>query len=162
MTVSSEYRNDTINEIDEFIKNKSISKKIEESIYKFTDGYCLEQGTPFLFESIYDNKKNDILVNINNKSDNKTLLDNIKKGKIDPEKLAFLKPEELDPDKYETIIKKKELAEYKKNNKATTDIFKCSKCKSRKCTVHQQQTRAGDEPMTTYVTCQECGHVFKF
>ena len=122
----------------------------------------MEQGTAFLFESIYDNKKNDILVNINNKSYNKTLLDNIKKGKIDPENLAFLKPEELDPDKYETIIKKKELAEYKKNNKATTDIFKCSKCKSRKCTVHQQQTRAGDEPMTTYVTCQECGHVFKF
>ena len=46
-------------------------------------------------------------LNINNKSDNKTLLDNIKKGKIDPERLAFLKPEELDPDKYETIIKNK-------------------------------------------------------
>ena len=162
MTVSSEYRNETINEIDKFVKNKSISKKIEESVFKFTERYCLEQGTAFLFESIYDNKKNDILVNINNKSDNKTLLDNIKKGKIDPENLAFLKPEELDPDKYETIIKKKELAEYKKNNKATTDIFKCSKCKSRKSIVHQQQTRAGDEPMTTYVTCQECGHVFKF
>ena len=162
MTVSSEYRNDTISEIDKFIKNKSISKSIEDSINKFTIDYCLQHDAPFLFESIYDNKKNDILTNINNKSDNKTLLDNIKKGLIDPKKLAFLKPEELDPDKYETIIKKKELAEYKKNNKATTDIFKCSKCKSRKCTVHQQQTRAGDEPMTTYVTCQECGHVFKF
>ena len=130
MSVSSEYRNDTISEIDKFIKNKSISKKMEESIFKFTEDYCVQQGTPFLFESIYDNKKNDILTNIDSKSDNKTLLENIKQGKINVEQIAFLKPEELDPDKYETIIKKKELAEYKKNNKATTDIFKCSKCKS--------------------------------
>ena len=32
---------------------------------------------------------------------------NIKSLKINPDRVAFLKPEELDPDKYETIIKKK-------------------------------------------------------
>ena len=148
--------------LNKIIKNKDISKKIESSIFKFTQDYTEEQGILFLFESIYENKMNEIIRNLDENSDNKTLLENIKKGVIDPEKLAFLKPEELDPDKYESIIKKKELEEYKKNNKSTTNIFKCSKCKSRKSTVHQQQTRAGDEPMTTYVTCQECGHVFKF
>ena len=148
--------------LNKIIKNKDISKKIESSIFKFTQDYTEEQGIPFLFESIYENKMNEIIRNLDENSDNKTLLENIKKGVIDPERLAFLKPEELDPDKYESIIKKKELEEYKKNNKSTTNIFKCSKCKSRKSTVHQQQTRAGDEPMTTYVTCQECGHVFKF
>jgi len=162
MSLEIEFRNNTTINLDKFIKDKSISKKIEESIYKFTTDYTEHHGTPFLFESIYQNKLNEILRNLDDKSDNKTLLENIKKGTINPEQLAYLKPEELDPDKYEPIIKKKELEEYKKNNKATTDIFKCSKCKSRKSTVHQQQTRAGDEPMTTYVTCQECGHVFKF
>lgn len=162
MSLEIEFRKDTINHLDKVIKDTAISKKIEESIYKFTNDYTEQHGTPFLFESIYQNKLNEILKNLDETSDNKTLLEHIKNETINPDQLAYLKPEELDPDKYEPIIKRKELEEYKKNNKATTDIFKCSKCKSRKSTVHQQQTRAGDEPMTTYVTCQECGHVFKF
>jgi transcription elongation factor S-II len=161
MSVSSDTRKQTILAINTFIKDKGISEKIENSIFNFTQNYCEDQEASFLFDSIYENKKNDILVNFKSKENN-SLLKNIEEGKINPVELAFLKPEELNPEKYEKILKKKEVAEYKKNNKATTDIFKCSKCKSRKCTVHQQQTRSGDEPMTTYVTCQECGHVFKF
>lgn len=30
---------------------------------------------------------------------------------------------------------------------AVTDIFKCAKCKQRKCTYYQMQTRSADEPM---------------
>ena len=153
-------RDETVNKLFSLLKNKEIATAIEKGIHKFTHEYCEDQGAPFLFDSIYENKTNDLLLNL--KTTENVLINHLKEGKINPEELAFLKPEELNPDKYETIIKKKEIADYKKNNKATTDIFKCSKCKSRKCTLHQQQTRAGDEPMTTYVTCQECGHVFKF
>ncbi|VVU94722.1 Transcription factor S-II (TFIIS) [seawater metagenome] len=160
MSISSDSRDTCINELNVVINDINIAKKIESGLYNFTKVYCEDQGAPFLFDSIYENKKNDILVNL--KSSENVLLSSILDGNINPEELAFFKPEELNPDKYETILKKKEIADYKKNNKATTNIFKCSKCKSRKCTVHQQQTRAGDEPMTTYVTCQECGHVFKF
>jgi len=35
--------------------------------------------------------------------------------------------------------------------------FKCRKCKSEKTSVSQAQTRSADEPMTTFVTCLECG-----
>lgn len=45
---------------------------------------------------------------------------------------------------------------------ADTDIFTCSKCKQRKCTYHQLQTRSCDEPMTTFVTCTVCGNKWKF
>lgn len=41
-------------------------------------------------------------------------------------------------------------------------LFKCGKCKSKKTTYYQMQTRSADEPMTTYVTCIECGHRWKF
>ena len=34
---------------------------------------------------------------------------------------------------------------------ATTDQFQCSRCKQRKCTYYQMQTRSADEPMTTFV-----------
>jgi len=40
--------------------------------------------------------------------------------------------------------------------------FPCGKCKSRKTTYFQMQTRSSDEPMTTYVTCNNCGNRWKF
>lgn len=45
---------------------------------------------------------------------------------------------------------------------AETDMFKCGKCKQRKCTYFQKQTRSADEPMTTFVTCVNCDHHWKF
>ena len=48
----------------------------------------------------------------------------MKNNEFDAKKLAFLKPEELNPEKFEKIIKKKEIEEHKKNNKATTNAFK--------------------------------------
>lgn len=39
-----------------------------------------------------------------------------------------------------------------------TDLLKCGKCNKRNCTYNQLQTRSADEPMTTFVMCNECGH----
>ena len=44
---------------------------------------------------------------------------------------------------------------------ASTDMFKCGKCKQRKTTYYQMQTRSADEPMTTFVTCVHCGNRWK-
>ena len=53
-------------------------------------------------------------------------------------------------------------AEAGKALQGTTDQFKCGKCKQRKCTYFQMQTRSADEPMTTFVTCTNCGNRWKF
>lgn len=45
---------------------------------------------------------------------------------------------------------------------ASTDQFKCGKCKQRKCTYFQMQTRSADEPLTTFVTCVNCNNRWKF
>ncbi|RSH95129.1 RNA polymerase II elongation factor [Saitozyma podzolica] len=45
---------------------------------------------------------------------------------------------------------------------AETDAFKCGRCQQRKCTYYQMQTRSADEPMTTFVTCTNCGNRWKF
>ncbi|ORX66255.1 transcription elongation factor [Linderina pennispora] len=45
---------------------------------------------------------------------------------------------------------------------AETDQFRCGRCKSRKCTYYQMQTRSADEPMTTFVTCTNCNNRWKF
>jgi len=45
---------------------------------------------------------------------------------------------------------------------AETEAFQCAKCKQRKCRYRQAQTRSADEPMTTFVTCVNCNHRWKF
>ena len=48
-----------------------------------------------------------------------------------------------------------------KDLSAETDMFQCGRCKQRKCKYYQMQTRSADEPMTTYVTCVNCGNRWK-
>jgi len=41
-------------------------------------------------------------------------------------------------------------------------VFRCSRCKTRKTTYTLAQTRSADEPMTTFVSCLNCGRNWKF
>lgn len=158
--INDDLRNNIINELSKYF-DTSKTQKIEESIYNFSKKYAECNDTPFLIESIYENKYNEIISQLSNK-DFKYLLNSLQDGSIDAENLAFMKPEELNPEKYEEIIKKRELEEYKKNNTKGSSVFKCVKCKKSNCQITQKQTRAGDEPPTTFVGCLECGHSFKF
>ena len=149
-------RKDTLKSLSK-IFNKDIANDIEKSINEFSEEYSNNQGTPFLIEQIYNEKAVELICHFENPK-NKSLVDAIKKKVIKASNVATLRPQELNPEKYEKITKKKELEEYSKNNQASTDIFKCSKCKKRKCSISEKQTRAGDEPATTFVKCLECGH----
>jgi len=83
----------------------------------------------------------------------------------EPEKIVSMSPQELYPDIWEELIlknKKKLDALSLLQNAQGTDIFKCGKCKERNCTYFQMQTRSADEPMTTFVTCLNCGNRWKF
>lgn len=145
------------------VLDRKLADQIEKSIYNFTNSYIDSDTPSFLLPSIYETKSNDIINEIINKNSD-YLLKAIKSNPptIDISKIAFLKPEELNPDKYENIIKKKEMEEYKKNNKVGSSAFTCTKCKKSKCSVSTKQTRAGDEAPTVFVECLECGHVFKY
>lgn len=143
------------------IKNVNLSKEIEEGIHNFSIDYAETNNTLFLLESIYNDKFEKIKCLLQT---SKFIIKSLKDKKIKPRELAFLKPEELNPDKYIDIITKKEIEEFKKSNQATTDAYKCPKCKKRKCTVEEKQTRSGDEPATVYVECKnpDCGYKFHF
>ncbi len=140
------------------IFDKKISEKIDGGIYGFADSYSESQGTPFLIENIYQEKFDEILCLLNS---NKGLQEMIKKGDIKAEELAFMKSHELNPDKYEKINKKREIEEKNRKDKPTTDLFLCPKCKKRRCTVSEKQTRRGDEPATSFIDCLECGHSWR-
>lgn len=132
---------------------------IEQSIYIFSQNYADDNGTPFLLENIYSSKADEILNLLNNKN-LMFIIQAIKKGNINPKKIAFMKPAELNPNKFKDIIKKKEVEEMRLNDKGSTSTFKCKKCKKSKTSVVEKQVRSGDEPATLFITCLECGHVF--
>jgi len=139
------------------IISEKIAKTIETSIYNFAKEYSETNETPFLIDSIYSDKFIEIYnLLINKKSI--FLIEALKENKIDPSKIAIMRPDELNPNKYEKILKKKEIEEFKKSNQATSSNYKCPKCKEKKVTVTQKQTRAADEPATTFIECKSCGH----
>lgn len=144
---------------EKLIKNKKIHDKLINSIKNYIHEYVIENELEMMENQFVNNKINEILKVLSN---NKSLLEKLLKEEINTDDLIKMKPNEFNPDKYIEIIKKKEITEFKKENKATTDIFKCKKCKKSKSIVTQKQIRAGDEPATTFVECQECGHVFSF
>ena len=68
------------------------------------------------------------------------------------------------PDKWAKMIEdknKRDKNKYETTIEAATDTFICRKCQSNKCTYYQMQTRSADEPMTTFVTCIDCGKRWK-
>jgi DNA-directed RNA polymerase subunit M/transcription elongation factor TFIIS len=81
--------------------------------------------------------------------------------------LPFMKPEELWPDGpwakslYKLKAKELERETFAAKDEDYDGMFKCRKCKSKKTTYYQMQTRSADEPMTTYVTCKSCGLKWK-
>lgn len=87
-------------------------------------------------------------------------------GDIAPEDFVKMTTAEMQSDdlksKDNEYIKDSLLASQMASVAADTDMFKCSRCKQRKCTYAQLQTRSCDEPMTTFVTCTVCGNRWKF
>jgi len=112
-------------------------------------------------------KKNYLKVysNININKNSKFVLDKIKYGLWEPDRIISMKAQELYPDMWENIIlnnkKKMDLLSIENKGQGTT-MFKCGKCKERNCTYYQMQTRSADEPMTTFVTCLSCSNRWKF
>ena len=164
-------RNEIQNKFYTIIKNKKNSKIIENSIYSYVIDTNTKIGIPIRldnnFKSLYIHKVITIYNNLNPNSkvvNNTYLLKAIKKGDIVLEKIAYLKPEELFPEHWEKYISKKNAIinfKYKENKFVVTDDYKCSKCKSTKCTYYTLQTRSCDEPETIIITCLNCNYTWK-
>jgi len=130
--------------------------KLEELVFAYTNQYtsCYNLNSVH-FKSLYNSKIQDLYYNLN-PLNSPTLLASILNKKIDLARIPYLNPEELNPTCWESIIKKRDFIEYKKNNTATSDAYECRKCKQRKCKVYSLQTRSADEPMTIFVQCEAC------
>lgn len=159
------FRNTIVNYIDKYVKNEIYSKNIEKSIYNFTHikskkDKIVKKWENTGFVLIYLNKFKIIFHNIKNP----VILKKIQSKDILPHRIAFMNHLELLPEKWNERLEEKKLRLENKffpKIEASTDNFTCGKCKSTACTYYQLQTRSADEPMTTFVTCTNCGQRWK-
>ena len=146
-------------------KTTRYGRNMEKSVYNWAGRLCHEDINNMRFRSMYKNKVCHILAC--NKRTNNALVNRIQSGEIKSAKIADYGPEILEPNglyfKTEMELKRRELIkeEARVKDEDYEGMFKCGKCKSKKTTYYQMQTRSADEPMTTYVTCMECANRWK-
>ncbi|KAI1901404.1 hypothetical protein AGOR_G00034090, partial [Albula goreensis] len=98
---------------------------------------------------------------------NPNLRRNVLCGNIAPGRMARMTAEEMASDELKEMRKnltKEAIREHQmgRTSGTQTDLFTCGKCRKKNCTYTQVQTRSADEPMTTFVFCNECGNRWKF
>jgi transcription elongation factor S-II len=162
------FRSNICDKINEFVKNEKKSINIEKSIFNYTikeskTRRVVQKWDNKYFVMIYMDKFRSIWFNFKNQK-NGEFLENIQNGIIQTKDVAFMTHYEIYPDKWKELIDAKILRDKNKfevDKRGATSEFKCRKCNKRECSYYQLQTRSADEPMTTYVTCLNCGNNWK-
>jgi len=162
-----QFRNNVRNKINIIVCNSKKSRIIERSIYN----YCIKDAkqkkiikkwTNKYFILLYTNKLRSLWFNINKSYVNNTsFLEKILSNEINEQNIAFLTHQEMFPEKWKMLIEAKmerDKNKFKTDKTGASTEFKCSKCKKRETNYYQVQTRSADEPMTTFVTCLNCGN----
>lgn len=132
--------------------------EIEQAVYEKIGGSSINND--------YRSKVRSLSLNLKDKN-NPELRQKVLKGEIPAETLVVMRSEEL----ASKVLKEQHEALRQQNlhnakgaeaQEAETDAFQCGKCKQKKTRYYQMQTRSADEPMTTFVTCVNCNHKWKF
>ncbi|XP_078109437.1 transcription elongation factor A protein 3 isoform X3 [Sander vitreus] len=147
----------TNNDFKDFGTNcDSMAAEIEDHIYQETKATDMKY-------------KNRVRSRISNLKDPKNpgLRRNVLAGSIDLSRIASMSAEEMASDelrKLRNVLTQEAIREHQmaKTGGTTTDLLQCGKCRKKNCTYNQVQTRSADEPMTTFVLCNECGNRWKF
>lgn len=165
VTNPEEFRSNVCGKLDVIIKNEKYSRNLERGVYNYalkeaaTRKVVKKWDNPY-FTQIYVDRLRSIYCNLNNN----LLLEQLELGTIKAHSIAFMTHQELNPERWENLIQqkiRKDKCKFETTVEASTDTFTCRKCRSKKCTYMQAQTRSADEPMSTFVTCLDCGNHWK-
>ena len=161
-----EFRENIRKHLCKLINDDKISSNLEKGVLNYSismsnNKNIVKKWDNVYFVIIYIERLRTVIFNLKN---NKELLKKIKNKEIKAHKLAFMNHQEMDPERWKPLIEDKKIRDknmYDPQIDANTDNFTCGKCKSKRCSYYQLQTRSADEPMTTFVTCIDCGNRWK-
>lgn len=156
------FRTNFINSIKNQFDIDDIAINVEKSVFNFTIRECtfrqiVKKWKNPQFCEIYLSRMRTLLVNLKS---NQQFLDQVKTKQITPETLAIMTHQEMSPEQWRERIERKikiDQSHFQTNIEASTDMFTCKKCKSKRCTFYEMQTRSADEPATIFITCLDCG-----
>jgi len=159
------FRKNICEKLSSFVEDEKKCVNLERGVYNWalkeaTNRKVVKKWDNPFFVQIYLDRLRSVYMNLKNS----TLGENIKLGNVKSNMVAFMTHQEMKPEKWDDLIQakiKRDKNKYEVKLEAATDTFKCRKCHSNKCTYYQMQTRSADEPMTTFVTCIECGNRWK-
>lgn len=147
------------------VENTALAINLEKGVFNYairesTFRKIVKKWENGAFVQIYLDRLRTLFVNLKN-SEFKT---HLQSGEIEVAAVAYMTHQEFNPGHWEESIQRKmkrDASKYTTNTEASTDMFTCRKCKSKKCTYYELQTRSADEPATVFVTCLDCGKRWK-
>lgn len=164
----TEFRLNVRKMLNDIMSNDVWSLNLEKGIFNYcienaTNKKIIKKWTNKAFVLLYVDKFRTIWMNIYDKQTNKMdkhISELLTSAEIKPHEIAFMTHQELKPEKWSELIKAKmekdkSSTEMDMNN--ATDEYQCPKCKARKSTFYELQTRSADEPMTRFIQCLNCG-----
>ena len=148
------------------------AKDLEIGVFNATIDYAKNYGIQLSWKSqilldtyinisrsIYSNIKKDSY--IGNKNLHKRMLKN---KEFHPHMLPYMQYHDIFPERWKDIIEKNQRrfkAAYEIKLVAMSDMITCSRCKSKKVSYYELQTRSGDEASTLFMNCLICGKKWK-
>lgn len=160
-----EFRENVCKKLSIKIPDLTFVKNLEKGIFNYAikeanTKKTIKKWDNQYFVHIYVDRLRSIYMNLKNPG----LMSQIELREITPQALAFATHQEMCADRWTLLIERKikrDASKYVNNIKASTDMFTCKKCKSKKCSYYELQTRSADEPMTVFITCLDCGKHWK-
>ena len=138
---------------------------LEKSILNYATDKCSEPAWDNLkYSNIYKHKFLQLQYNLRNSPALKRWISN---RMVKSKDVVEMRPEDLWPDGpyargiEDRIIKDMRKTYMAQEIKNTEGFFTCGRCKSKKTSYYQLQTRSADEPMTTFVSCHNCDRNWK-
>lgn len=159
------FRSKVLEKINIVLGEETLSINLEKGIFNYTikeanaKKIIKKWENPY-FTQLYIDRLRTVYLNLKNSD----LLTQVKNKEITPQSLAFMTHQEMNPDHWRNMIEmkiKRDANKYTNNIQASTDIFTCKKCRGKRCTYYELQTRSADEPATIFVTCLDCGKNWK-
>lgn len=143
----------------------AFSTNIEISIYNYaineaSNRKIVKKWDNNQFAQLYVDRLRSVYVNLKDQN----LIQMIKSGEIPAKHVGALTHQEMKPEHWRELIDRKtkrDQSRFTQNIEASTDMFTCKKCKSKRCSYYELQTRSADEPATIFITCLDCGKHFK-
>ena len=163
--IPTKFRSNISVKLCDIIGDDAISVNLEKGVFNYAikeenSKKIIKKWDNSRFVQLYLDRLRSVYINLKNDE----LLDQVKNGEITPQTLAFMTHQEMNQTRWKELIAqkiKRDINKYETKIQASTDMFTCRKCKSKRCTYYELQTRSADEPATIFITCLDCGKNWK-